>query len=202
MPATPKTLAIRPKAIVDLLNECTSSWCHAEEVGFCPTLDHMKQQLPALLAANEAYQRMDFYTTPRTPQPTRQLVILTCMDARLDLFRALGLEVGDAHILRNAGGRATADAIRSLVVSVHLLGTREIGVVHHTNCGLEGFTQEQVAQRTGVAAIDFYPFANVEESAKDDVETLRTCIHLPPGLTLWGAVYDVDSGAVRVISEP
>ena len=67
------------------------------------------------------------FTSKRTPQPQRQLVILTCMDARLDLFRALGLEVGDAHILRNGGGRATPDAIRSLVVSSHLLGTREVG---------------------------------------------------------------------------
>src|SRR3954454_19589765 len=112
-------------------------------------------QLPALLDANRSYQESGFHTSDRTPQPQRHLVVLTCMDARLDLFRALGLEVGDAHILRNAGGRASVDAIRSLVVSTHLLGTREIGVIHHTNCGLEGITDEEIAERTGVDGIDY-----------------------------------------------
>src|SRR4051795_6103722 len=118
-------------------------------------------QLPALLDANRIYQGSGFHTSDRTPQPSRHLVILTCMDARLDLFRSLGLEVGDAHILRNAGGRASDDAIRSLVVSTHLLGTREILVIHHTNCGLEGITDEEIAQRTGVDGIDYLAFDDV-----------------------------------------
>src|SRR3954471_6495106 len=111
----------------------------------------MDLQLPAVLDANAAYQKTEFHAAPRTPQPARHLVILTCMDARLDLFRSLGLEVGDAHILRNAGGRASDDAIRSLVVSTHLLGTREILVIHHTNCGLEGMSDDDVATKTGVS---------------------------------------------------
>ena len=160
----------------------------------------MDLQLPALLEANRSYQRSGFHSSARTPQPQRKLVILTCMDARLDLFRALGLDVGDAHILRNAGGRASADAIRSLVVSSHLLGTREVGVIHHTNCGLEGSTEEQVAQRTGVADIEFLCFDDVEESVKEDVEAIRTCGFLPEGFVAWGAVYDVDDGSVRVVS--
>src|SRR4051795_8350086 len=123
-------------------------------------------QLPALLDANRIYQESGFHTSKRTPQPQRQLVILTCMDARIDLFRALGLEVGDAHILRNAGGRATPDAIRSLVVSAHLLGTREIGVIHHTNCGLEGLTDEEVGSRTGVTSLEYLTFASAEDSAR------------------------------------
>src|SRR3954467_2243881 len=135
----------------------------------------MDLQLPALLDANRSYQGSGFHTSKRTPQPQRQLVILTCMDARLDLFRALGLEVGDAHILRNGGGRATPDAIRSLVVSAHLLGTREVGVIHHTNCGLEGTTQEQVAERTGVDSIDFLAFEDLEASIREDVEAIRAC---------------------------
>ena len=85
--------------------------------------------LPELLAANADYQRTGFHAAPRTPRPSGRLVVLACMDARLDLFRSLGLEVGQAHVLRNAGGRASDDAIRSLVVSTHLLGTREIGVL-------------------------------------------------------------------------
>lgn len=162
----------------------------------------MELQLPDLLAANEAYQRNDLHAAPRTPKPARHLVILTCMDARLDLSRALGLETGDAHILRNAGGRASVDAIRSLVVSTHLLGTREIGVIHHTSCGLEGRTDDDVARATGVSGLEFLAFDNVEESARADVEVVRTCGHLPDGVVVWGAVYDVSSGAIRVVSEP
>jgi len=162
----------------------------------------MDLQLPAVLAANTVYQREDFHAAYRTPAPARRLVILTCMDARLDLFRALGLEVGDAHVLRNAGGRASVDAVRSLVVSTHLLGTREAGVIHHTNCGLEGLTDEDVAQRTGVPDMEFLAFNNVEDSVRSDVDTIRSCGYLPEGVVVWGAVYDVDNGALRVVADP
>jgi carbonic anhydrase len=162
----------------------------------------MDLQLPAILAANDAYQRGDFHAGPRTPQPSRHLVILTCMDARLDLFRSLGLDVGDAHLLRNAGGRASADAIRSLVVSAHLLGTREVGVIHHTNCGLEGITEAQVEVRTGVSGMDFLTFQDVDDSVRADVETIRTSGVLPADFVAWGAVFDVDTGAVRVVVDP
>lgn len=159
----------------------------------------MKLQLPAVLAANEGYRRSAFSAAARTPQPARHLVILTCMDARLDLFRALGLEVGDAHILRNAGGRASADAIRSLVVSSHLLGTREVGVIHHTNCGLEGITDQEVAAKTGVDRMAFLAFPDLDTSVMDDVRTIRECGLLPDGFQSWGAVYDVDTGELRVV---
>jgi carbonic anhydrase len=162
----------------------------------------MELQLPAVIAANERYQRDDFHSAPRTPQPQRQLVILTCMDARLDLFRALGLEVGDAHILRNAGGRASDDAIRSLVVSSHLLGTREIGVIHHTNCGLEGSTQEEIAAKTGVPGIDYLAFTDSAASVQEDVQRIRATGHLPEGTVVWGGLYDVDDGSVRVVADP
>ncbi|MEA3057072.1 MAG: carbonic anhydrase [Actinomycetota bacterium] len=162
----------------------------------------MDLQLPDVLAANERYQKLDFHAAPRTPQPSRHLVILTCMDARLDLFRALGLEVGHAHILRNAGGRASDDAIRSLVVSTHLLGTREILVIHHTNCGLEGMSDADVAEKTGVKGIEYLGFDDVEESVRTDVEAIRAFGQLPEGTVVWGAVYDVNDGAVRVVAEP
>ena len=162
----------------------------------------MELQLPAVLAANEAYQRGAFHAAPRTPQPSRHLVILTCMDARLDLFRSLGLDLGHAHILRNAGGRASADAIRSLIVSAHLLGTREAGIIHHTNCGLEGMTNEDVERRTGVAGIDYLPFADVEASVRTDVDVVRASGRLPTDFVVWGAVYDVDTGALRLVAPP
>src|SRR5688572_20764505 len=162
----------------------------------------MDLQLPALLDANRSYQRSGFHTSARTPQPQRHLVILTCMDARLDLFRALGLEVGDAHILRNAGGRASDDAIRSLVVSSHLLGTREIGVIHHTNCGLEGTTQQEVAAKTGVDEIDYLTFADSATSVAEDVDRVRACGQLADGVVVWGGVYDVDDGSLRIVADP
>lgn len=162
----------------------------------------MQLQLPAVLAANEEYRAGGPHGAPRTPEPSRSLVILTCMDARLDLFGSLGLRVGDAHILRNAGGRVSTDAIRSLVVSAHLLGTREVGVIHHTRCGLQGQTDDDIARKTGVSDIDFLAFADLERSVQDDVEAIRTCDKLPPDFAAWGAVYDVDTGALRVVVDP
>ena len=162
----------------------------------------MDPQLPAVLSANSSYQQAGFQTAPRTPEPARHLVILTCMDARLDLFRALGLEVGEAHLIRNAGGRASPDAIRSLVVSTHLLATSEVGVIHHTNCGLEGTTDEEVAMKTGVPDISYLAFADVDQSVRDDVATIRGCGQLADRVIVWGAVYDVDTGAIRVVVDP
>lgn len=162
----------------------------------------MDPQLPALLAANDAHQETGFHSAPRTPEPRRHLVILTCMDARLDLFQILGLEVGDAHLIRNAGGRASADAIRSLVISTRLLATREVGVIHHTNCGLERTTDAEIAAKTGIADVEYLAFTDVEESVRDDVATIRECGHLPEDVVVWGAVYDVDTGALHVVVDP
>lgn len=161
----------------------------------------MDLQLPAVVDANKRYQEHGFHQAPRTPQPSRHLVILTCMDARLDLFRSLGLELGDSHILRNAGGRSSDDAIRSLVVSTHLLGTREIGVIHHTNCGLEGTTDDDVAARTGVTGMPFLAFQDVEASVVDDVAVVRAA-PLAEGTVVWGGVYDVDTGELRIVAPP
>lgn len=124
------------------------------------------------------------------------------MDARLDLFRSLGLEVGDAHILRNAGGRVTPDVFRSLVVSTHLFGTREIAVVHHTRCGLEGMTDTEAASRTGVNDINFLGFDDLSESVREDVAAIRQCGSLPSDVVVWGAVYDVGTGALNVVVPP
>jgi carbonic anhydrase len=142
-----------------------------------------------------------------TAAPIRHLVVLTCMDARLDLFRLLGLRIGDAHLLRNAGGRATDDAIRSMVLSSHWLGTREFLIVHHTGCGLHGVTNEEIRDRVeGVIGrrptIDFLPFHDVEVSVREDVERVRNCQLLPPDSVVWGAVYDVHTGALTEIASP
>ena len=159
-----------------------------------------------ILRAASAYSAK-FVPDNLTAAPSRRLVILTCMDARLDLFRLLGLEIGDSHLLRNAGGRATDDAIRSMVLSSHWLGTREFVVVHHTGCGLHGVSNEEIRNRveaaTGISpSIDFLPFSDLEESVRVDVERIRDCPLLPAGATVWGAVYDVHSGLLTEICTP
>ncbi len=162
---------------------------------------------PHALVAADRYAR-HFHPDPLTAAPTRHFAVLTCMDARLDLFRLLGLEVGDAHIVRNAGGRATDDAVRSLVLSSHRLGTREFAVIHHTGCGLFGVTNaelnQQLAAATGVdsAWLDFHPFADLDESIRDDVEQIRTCALLPQDSVVWGAIYDVATALLHVVVPP
>lgn len=134
--------------------------------------------------------------------PARKVAVLVCMDARIDPARALGLEEGDAHVIRNAGGRA-ADAVRSLIISQQLLGTREVVVIHHTDCGMLTFTDEQLrakletdlGQKTDLA---FLAFADLEASVREDVEALRRSPLLLKVPT-HGFVYHVETGALRQV---
>ena len=162
----------------------------------------MEAQIDAVLRANDAYRLSSSRAQALASEPSRRLVVLACMDARLDLLPALGLEVGDAHILRNAGGRATPDAFRSLVVSTHLLGTREIAVVHHTRCGLEGMTDAEAASRTGAKGVSFLGFEDLSASVQEDVTAIREYDSLPNDVVVWGAVYDVETGALDVVVPP
>jgi carbonic anhydrase len=123
------------------------------------------------------------------------------MDARLDPARILGLEEGDAHVIRNAGGRA-ADALRSLVISQELLGTREVVVIHHTDCGMLTFTNDQLKQRLREGRrtetdIDFLPFSDLNQSVRDDVRAIRESQLLQPAVPVTGFVYDVKTGRLR-----
>jgi carbonic anhydrase len=158
-----------------------------------------------LLQAAKQFQAT-FTLDELTAAPVRHIVVLACMDARLDLFRLLGLHIGDAHILRNAGGRVTDDMIRSLLLSSHALGTREVVVIHHTGCGLHGQTNDalrsKVHEGSGGDAghIDFLPFEDVSASVRNDVGTLRECDLLPPDMTVWGAVYDVKDGSLTRVA--
>lgn len=160
----------------------------------------------AIKAAAAQYSER-FVPNDLTAAPRRKLVVLTCMDARLDLFRLLGLEIGDSHLLRNAGGRATDDAIRSMVLSSHWLGTREYLVVHHTGCGLFNVTNDEIRTRvedaTGIRPhFDFHPFTDVDQSVIDDVERIRACTMLPEDSVVWGAVYDVFTGTLNEVVGP
>ena len=138
--------------------------------------------------------------------PAQRLAVLTCMDARIHPEQALGLEIGDAHMIRNAGGRASDDAIRSLVISTTLLGTQEFAVIHHTDCGMLTFTNDdlrtKLADERGVDAssIDFLPFPDLEQSVRDDVATIKASPLLLDGTEVTGWVYDVKSGKVSPVS--
>jgi len=136
--------------------------------------------------------------------PARPLVVLTCIDARLDPARSLGLDLGDAHVIRNAGGRATEDAIRSLLISSWLLGTREFAVIHHTDCGMTKFTdpvlRDMIRDQAGVEVdIEFLSFADPEQSARDDVDAIRGTKGFPEGVTVSGHVYDVRTGRLHQV---
>jgi carbonic anhydrase len=156
------------------------------------------------LRANEEYAR-DFRHGELGAKPARRLAVVTCMDCRLEPLRFLGLEPGDAHVIANAGGRAK-DALRSLVVSQQMLGTEEVAVIHHTECGMGAHTNDEIRERvrdnTGADAgdVDFLPFGDLEESVRDDVAFLRDSDLIPDSVTIRGFVYDVKSGRVSEVS--
>lgn len=136
--------------------------------------------------------------------PARRVAVITCMDARMNPMKILGLEDGDANVIRNAGGRA-ADAIRTLVISQQLLGTREIAVVHHTDCGMLNFTQEGLQKKLRdelrvEAEMDFLPFTDLEQSVRDDVHLLATSPLLLPDTAIRGYIYDVHTGRLREVT--
>ncbi|MDQ3044264.1 MAG: carbonic anhydrase [Chloroflexota bacterium] len=163
--------------------------------------------LSELLAANARYAAG--FTKGDLPMPPgRNVAILVCMDARIDPAKALGLEDGDAHVIRNAGGVA-AEALRSLAISQELLGTREIVVIHHTDCGMLTFTNDEIRRRltdslgaeaaAHAADIDFLPFSDLEQSVRDDLATIRASPLIRPGTAVTGLVYDVKSGRVSPV---
>lgn len=159
-----------------------------------------------VLVANELYAR-NHELRNLTPRPARKLAILTCMDTRLSIS-TMGLKTGDAHIIRNAGGIVTEDSLRSLVISHHLLGTEEIMVINHTDCGLmhttEADLRTRIQNRTGTAAVSpafFYAFQNIDENVRHQLQKLRTHPWIPQKLSIRGFVYDVTTGKLREIND-
>jgi len=141
-----------------------------------------------------ALQRRDL---PRSP--ARKIAVLACMDARLDVFAALGLKAGDAHVIRNAGGAATDDAIRSLAISQRLLGTEEIILIHHTDCGMLTFSEEAFRESL-LAETGTEPqwpaeiFTDVQKNVRRSIARIRASPFLLRTDLLRGFVYEVDSG--------
>src|SRR5277367_2567271 len=160
--------------------------------------------IDVVLAANELYSRTHELRA-LTPRPIRRLAILTCMDTRLAIL-TLGLKTGDAHIIRNAGGIVTEDSLRSLIVSHHLLGTEEIMVINHTDCGLTHTSEQdlrtRIQNRAGTAAISpsfFYAFQNIEENVHNQLQKLHSHPWVPKTVVIRGFVYDVTTGKLREI---
>jgi carbonic anhydrase len=159
-----------------------------------------------LIEANSAYAST-FRDGGLTAPPARRLAVVTCMDARLDPMQFLGLAVGDAHVIRNAGGLVTDDALRSLVISHWHLGTHEAVVVAHAGCGMLTFTNEDfrktLARETGhdASALDFLPFDDLDEAVRASVSRIRSSPFLPDSYGVTGFVYDVTTGALRDVPE-
>jgi carbonic anhydrase len=176
-----------------------------------------------VLAANQAYAAQFGDKGKLAMPPARHFAVLTCMDARLDPAKFAGLAEGDAHVIRNAGGRASDDAIRSLVISYKLLGTSEWFVVHHTNCGMEFFTNEVMrgllAHSLETAALDAAGFKDVgkgpgsrageyvewltikdqAQSVRDDVERIKSHPLVPKNIPVHGYIYDVKTGRLNEV---
>ncbi|HEX3238911.1 MAG TPA: carbonic anhydrase [Solirubrobacterales bacterium] len=137
-------------------------------------------------------------------EPSKRLAIVTCMDSRLDVFAALGLGDGEAHVLRNAGGAITDDVIRSLALSQRKLGTREVMLIHHTDCGLEkvsddGFRAE-LQEATGVApAFAIESFSDVDAAVRQSIRRVRRSTFIPHREVVRGFVYDVDTHRLREV---
>jgi carbonic anhydrase len=133
--------------------------------------------------------------------PGRKFAVVTCMDARLDPARFLGLEEGDAHVIRNAGGLVNDETIRSLVISHHLLGTQEAVVIGHTGCGMLTFTNADLHEKLGPGSesIDFQPFPDVAERVRKSVETIRSHPLLPDSFGASGFVYEVETGRIEPV---
>lgn len=161
-----------------------------------------------VLAANQKFAA-DFKQGHLPMPPARKIAVLACMDARINVERALSLELGDAHVIRNAGGIASEDAIRSLIISHHLLGTQEFIVINHTDCGMLTFKDHDLTERleresgqATVAPIHFHAFSNVEANVRQQVSRIRNHPWIPEQISVRGFVYDVRTGRLDEVDQP
>jgi carbonic anhydrase len=180
----------------------------------------MSSVLDEVLSANKKYAASFGSKGDLALPPARRFAVLTCMDARLDPAKYAGLSEGDAHVIRNAGGRASDDAIRSLVISYKLLGTREWFVIHHTNCGMEFFTDAVMRDLLGKSLetaelspqgfrdvgkgpgsseahfVDWLTIADSKQAVVDDVSRIRHHPLVPKNIPIYGYIYDVKTGTL------
>jgi carbonic anhydrase len=157
-----------------------------------------------LLQNNRAYAAT-FGKSYLSHRPSRPVAVVTCMDARIDVHRALGVEEGEVHIIRNAGGVVTDDVIRSLLISQRLLGTREVMVIHHTNCGMQTFTDDgmkrQIEAEVGIRpsfALEAFP--DLEQDVRQSIARIKASPFLPHKDAVRGFVYDVGRGTIGEVA--
>ena len=163
----------------------------------------MDNTIDALLGNNEVFAT-GLAERHLDVEPQRRLAIVTCMDSRLDVFAALGLGPGEAHVLRNAGGIITDDVIRSLAISQRRLGTREVMLIHHTDCGMQKITDDgfrlELQETTGVSpSFAIESFQDVDADVKQSILRVRRSVFLPHRDVVRGFVYDVDSHRLREV---
>jgi carbonic anhydrase len=155
-----------------------------------------------LVHANQGYAAT--FPGPRPLRPKLRLAVVACMDSRLDLFGALGLDIGDAHLIRNAGGIPTDDVLRSLALSQRSLGTQQVVIIHHTECGMDGFDDEafrrELAAESGLAPTwRVEGFTDVYEDMRRSIRTVRECPWLPYRDDVRGFVFDVATAALNEV---
>jgi carbonic anhydrase len=156
-----------------------------------------------LVHANERY--VETFPGPRPLRPKLRLAVIACMDSRLDLFGALGLDIGDAHLIRNAGGIPTDDVLRSLALSQRSLGTREVVVIHHTECGMDGFDDEAFRADLAEEADEPPPwrvegFTDLYADTRRSVQIVRDCLWIPYRDDVRGFVFDVATAAITEVT--
>ena len=156
-----------------------------------------------LLRKNDAYAHSFDQGNLPLP-PAKHVAVLACMDARLDVHKILGLKEGDAHVIRNAGGAATDDAIRSLVISQRLLGTKEIVLIHHTDCGMLTFkddaVKQQIESEVGIRpAFALEAFSDLEEDVRQSIARIQASPFIPDKSSVRGFVYDVRTGKLNEV---
>lgn len=156
-----------------------------------------------LIANNRQYAQS--FPGPSTGRPSRGVAVVACMDARMDIYAMLGLAPGEAHVIRNAGGEVTEDALRSLTISQHELGTTEIILIHHTECGMQTFTNREFKSEL-MAETGHKPhwaslaFTDVDADVRKSIARVKACPFLRHTDMVRGLVYDVASGALREVS--
>jgi carbonic anhydrase len=155
-----------------------------------------------VLRANSLYAS-HFVKGDLPAPPARRFAVVTCMDARIDPAKALGLEEGEAHVLRNAGGLVTDDMLRSLAISHWKLGTEEVVVIAHTGCGLLALDNDELRATIGdgAAGVDFLPFRDLDQSVRGSMRRVRESPLLPDSFAATGMVYDVATGRLRPVGE-
>ena len=155
-------------------------------------------EIRRLIDANRDY--VDEHLGITDAEPGRHLAVVTCMDARIDVFAALGLDLGDAHVIRNAGGRVTEDVLRSLALSSHTLGVTSVVVMQHTRCGLAGVSNAELEEATGTA-IEFFVIDDHVETLSADLQRIRDTPSLSLLHEVAGFVHDIDTGQITEVIE-